>query len=145
MVKYDPITMMAILSPIIIGTIALFTHLHQYKQQNKIASATLIEKLSQPWLKPTKEFEHFISAALNKQPFTQTDEGEIEPFLNQMEAIAAYYDDKVITKKHIQEFFINNIKMCECSEIQNTIDILQRENPNNFTKIQKLIKEIKKW
>lgn len=143
--EYGPATIMAILGPIIIGTIALTIHLHQYKQQNKIASATFIEKLSQPWLKPTKEFEHFTSAALNDQSFTQADENEIEPFLNQMEAIAVYYYDKVITKKHMQEFFINNIKMCERSEIQTIINRLQRENPNNFTKIQKLIKEVKTW
>ena len=73
-----------------------------------VASANLIMTLRKPWSKP--HFKTFLDDAGRGSSFIKR-EGEIEGFLNRMEVIAMFLEQKTLKEVHVKEIFGSHFKL----------------------------------
>ena len=125
--------------------IAFFTLIKNYiitKNQTKISSAHLILKLNEPWT------DKYFKRVLEKITKNETlKDHEIEKFVNNLENIGIFWDDKTITDNHVKEFFGANIKLAyENAQIIKFINEFRKKNEDYyFTKLSKLFNKLDKW
>lgn len=114
------------------------------KKRTKIASAQMILKLKEPWHKP--ELKALLKKIQNNT-VGQDDKVLVEEYLNQMEDIAAFTKDGVLTKEHVKEMFGANLKYLMMDGFARAELLRWHElNPQyTFVNLVNLLDEAKYW
>lgn len=114
------------------------------KKHTKIASAQLILRLREPWHKP--EFKQLLRE-IQRNTVIKNNEHGVEEFLNQMEDIAVFWKDGVLTDQHVKEMFGANLKNILNNEhIYRKLKKCNNENPQyTFVNLLALLEKVKSW
>lgn len=144
---WDPLVVVIMASTITSGSFSTFALLHARKESGRLAdiqSANLIMKLREPWAKGG--FKKFLDDARKSDQFVGR-EGEIEAFLNQMEKIAMFLEQKTLSEVHVKELFAENFKMIKANDaIAKYYDNARKQNEKyTFTNIAKVLKKMEAW
>lgn len=109
-----------------------------------VASANLIMTLREPWSKT--HFKTFLDDVRNDSSFEER-EGEIEGFLNRMEIIAMFLEQKTLKEVHVKETFGSHFKLIkENKSIKSYYNKRRKENKNYiFTNIAKVLVKMEEW
>lgn len=137
----------AIIPSLIALGIAVVTWVYAHresKRHTKLASAQLILDLKKPWHKD--EFKEFLQK-MQSNDADQRDKKKIEEFLNQMEDIAVFLKDGVLTDEHVKEMFGANLKdIIENECIYGELMKWNKQNPDyTFVNLIKLLKKAESW
>ena len=113
------------------------------EKHTKIASAQLILRLKKPWHEP--KFKAFLQKMQNKSP--DLNKLEVEEFLNQMEDIAAFWKDGVLTDEHVKEMFGANLKgILENKFVRKELERWNKQKPDyTFVNLMKLLEKSESW
>ncbi len=109
-----------------------------------VASANLIVTLRKPWSK--KHFKAFLHNAGEGSSF-EGREAEIEGFLNRMEIIAIFLEQKTLKEVHVKEIFGSHFKLIKDNKAIESYYNRQREEKKNyrFTNIEKALVKMEGW
>ena len=103
-----------------------------------------IMSLREPWSKT--HFKAFLDDARKGRSFKKR-EGEIEGFLNRMEIIAMFLEQKTLKEVHVKEIFGSHFKLIKESKPIKLYYNKQRKKNENyiFTNIAKALVKMEKW
>ena len=126
------------------SSLMLWQSRRESKRLADVASATLIMKLRKPWAK--KGFKGFLSAARSGDAFKGR-EGDIDSFLNRMETIAMFLEQKTLKEVHVKELFAEHFKLILTNEaIANYYTNMRKKNEKyTFINIAKALEKMKAW
>lgn len=126
------------------STLALRHARRESERLASVGSANLVMKLRGPWAKG--KFKQFLSDA-RKNNELRGREGEIESFLNRMETIAMFMEQKTLNEVHVKELFAENFKMiksnCVIREYYN--NAREKNEKYTFTNIARVLEKIEAW
>lgn len=120
---------------------------HARRESGRLAdiqSANLIMKLRSPWGK--KKFKEFLRDARKNDAF-EGREGEVDSFLNRMETIAMFLEQKTLNELHVKELFAEHFKMIRSNQgIAKYYDNARKKNKKyTFTNIAKVLEKMESW
>ena len=101
-------------------------------------------KLRGPWAKG--KFKQFLNDA-RKNDKLRGREGEIDSFLNRMETIAMFMEQKTLNEVHVKELFAEHFKMIKSNRaIREYYDNARKRNEKyTFTNIARVLEKMGSW
>lgn len=144
---WDPLVIAVVVSTIVSGGFSAFNLMLARKHYKKLAdveSANLIMTLRKPWSKG--RFKEFLRDAC-KGGALQGKEGEIDSFLNRMETIAMFMEQKTLSEVHVKELFAEHFKMIKSNHaIREYYNNARKNNEKyTFTNIAKVLEKMGAW
>ena len=135
------------LSTIVTGGLSCSMLWHARAESRRRAdaeSANLIMKLREPWAR--EGFKGFLGDARKGDAFMGR-EGEIEGFLNRMETIAMFLEQKTLKEAHVKELFAEHFKLVKSNRaIAEYYGNARRKNKKyTFTNIARVLEKMGAW
>ena len=144
---WDPLVIAVVVSAIVSGAFSAFNLMlarKHYKKLADIESANLIMKLREPWSKDW--VKEFLKDA-GKNDALRGREVEIDSFLNRMETIAMFMEQKTLKEVHVKELFAEHFKLIRNNRaIGEYYDNARKKNEKyTFTNIAKVLEKMGEW
>lgn len=145
--EWVPLVGAVVVSTIVSGTLSFFMLRHARAESGRLAdvgSANLVMKLRGPWAKG--KFKQFLSDARKNDKLLGR-EGEIDSFLNRMETIAMFMEQKTLNEVHVKELFAEHFKMIKSNRaIREYYDNARKKNEKyTFTNIARVLEKMGSW
>lgn len=144
---WDPLVIAVVVSAIVSGGFSAFNLIlarKHYKKLVDVESANLVMKLREPW---SKDWVKVFLNDAGKNDALQGREAEIDSFLNRMEMIAMFMEQKTLREIHVKELFAEHFKLVQsnCAIAKYYNNARKKNERYTFTNIAKVLEKMEAW